>query len=61
MKNFYEAVIFSCGYYEDVEETFDTFEEAEEYCRKNDQCMSDEEGYFIRCHEDGKVWDEPWE
>lgn len=63
MKNFYEVIsYYNGGYDEDIEETFETFEEAETYCRMHDksECY-DEEGMFIRCHEDGAVWEEDWD
>lgn len=63
MKNFYEVIsYYNGGYDEDIEETFDTFEEANDYCRKNDfSGCRDEEGMYIKCHEDGKEWKEEWD
>ena len=60
----YEVIEYTNGGYdEEMIEVFEVFEDAENYCKgiANNYGDENDEGLFIRCYENGKVFDEPWD
>lgn len=62
MKKYEVVQYMNGGYEEEVVEVFEKFEDANLYCRMHDNMeCPEEEGMFIKCYENGKVWREEWE